>query len=188
MKEENWTAEKRPPGADPVELLESLMKQRGLRGVDLAAELGISQSLLSDIRCYRRALSKQVIRKLAARFEVEQERFNRPYKLVSQRNIEKPLGRKEKPQQNAAPKKGHKDIAVLELLQLRTGIPTIARMKGGSSLMIWNIMWSYFFGDEYAYITTNCKPAIEGEQIAICFTSDIAELIDPATGNNLYCG
>jgi transcriptional regulator with XRE-family HTH domain len=171
------------------------MRKRKLRAVDLAAELEISESHLSDIRRYRRALSKEVIRKLAARFEVEQERFNRPYTLVSQRKIEKPPGRAGKPQQNPeegtrppARKKGPRDTALLELLQLRTGMPTIARMKDGSSLMIWNFMWSYFFGDEYAYITTNSKPAIEGQNIDICFTSDIGELIDAATGNNLYCG
>jgi plasmid maintenance system antidote protein VapI len=188
MKQKIWTAEERPPGLGPVELLESLMRKRKLRGVDLAAELGISESHLSDIRRYRRGLSKEVIRKLAARFEVEQECFNRPYKLVSQHNTEKPPGRASKPQQNPTLKKGPKDTAILELLQLRTGVPTLARMKNGSSLMIWNIMWSYFIGDEYAFITTNSKPVIEGENIDICFTSEIAELIDPATGNNLYCG
>jgi transcriptional regulator with XRE-family HTH domain len=188
MKQKIWTEEQRAPGLGPVELLERLMKQQKLRGVDLAAELGISESLLSDIRGYRRGLSKEVIRKLAARFEVEQEGFNRPYNLVSQRKIEKPTGRAGKPQQNPTPKKGPKDKAILELLQLRTGMPTIARMKDGKSLMIWNFMWSYFFGDQYAFITTNSKPAIKGEDIDICYTSDIAELIDPATGNNLYCG
>jgi plasmid maintenance system antidote protein VapI len=195
MKQKIWTAEQRPPGPGPVEsglgpveLLESLMRKRKLRAVDLAADLEISESHLSDIRRYRRALSKEVIRKLAARFEVGQERFNRPYKLVAQRKIEKPPGRAGQQQQNPARKKGRRDTALLELLQLRTGMPTIARMKDGSSLTIWNFMWSYFFGDEYAYITTNSKPVIEGENIDICFTSDIAELIDPATGNNLYCG
>jgi plasmid maintenance system antidote protein VapI len=188
MKKKIWAAEERPPGVGPVELLESLMRKRKLRAVDLAAELGISESLLSDIRGYRRGLSKEVIRKLAASFEVDQEGFNKPYNLVSQRKIEKPPGRAGQPQQNSARKKGPRDTALLELLQLRTGMPTIAKMKDGSSLMIWNFMWSYFFGDEYAYITTNCKPVIEGEKIDLCYTTDIAELIDPATGNNLYCG
>jgi len=167
MKQKIWTEEQRAPGLGPVELLERLMKQRKLRGVDLAAELGISESLLSDIRGYRRGLSKEVIRKLAARFEVEQEGFNRPYNLVSQRKIEKPPDRAGKPQQNPTPKKGPKDKPILELLQLRTGMPTIVRMKDGSLVS---------------------KPAIEGEDIDICYTSDIVELIDPATGNNLYCG
>jgi hypothetical protein len=40
-------------------------------------------------------------------------------------------------------------------------------------------------GAGYADITINVKPTIEGEKIAICTTSDIAELIDPATGNSL---
>jgi len=195
MKRKQWTAEEGgPAGHDPVQLLETLMKQRKLRSVDLAAELGISQSLLSDILCYRRAFSKEVIRKLAARFEVDQERFNRPYNLVPQRKIDKPAGRStgqpqkdptSKTQNDPPPKKGPRDKAILDLIQSRTGIPTIARMKDGSSITIWNIIWSYFMGAGYADITINVKPTIEGEKIAICTTADIAELIDPATGNSL---
>jgi antitoxin component HigA of HigAB toxin-antitoxin module len=187
MKRQQWTAEENgPAGPDPVRLLDKLMKQRKLRPVDLAAELGISESLLSDIRAYRRALSKEVIRKLAARFEVDQERFNRPYNLVTQR---KPSGRTgSRPQKDPPPKKGPRDSAILELLQSRTGMPTIARKKNGSSITIWNIMWSYFIGSDYAHISTNIKPAIEGEKIDIFFTSDIEELIDPATGDSIGHG
>ena len=69
--------------ADPVELLTWLMKENKLKGVDLANELEISKSLVSDILHYRRGLSREVIRKLASRFKVSQELFNKPYKLVS---------------------------------------------------------------------------------------------------------
>jgi transcriptional regulator with XRE-family HTH domain len=189
MKREKWTPkEGGPPGPDPVKLLDNLMKQRKLRSVDLAAELGISQSLLSDIRCYRRALSKNVIRKLAARFEVEQELFNTPYNLTTpQQKIHKPAGRTGQPQKDPPPKKGPRDTAILELLQRRTGTPTIAKMKNGSSITIWNIMCSYdFVGAGYAHIMTNVNPTIKGEKIDVCSTSDMTELIDPATGNGIY--
>jgi HTH-type transcriptional regulator/antitoxin HigA len=69
--------------ADPIELLGYLMKENKMKAVNLAAELEISKSLLSDILHYRRGLSREVIRKLATRFKVSQELFNKPYKLVS---------------------------------------------------------------------------------------------------------
>jgi HTH-type transcriptional regulator/antitoxin HigA len=69
--------------ADPVELLDYLMKENNLKAVDLAGELEVSKSLISDILHYRRGLSRDIIRKLASRFKVSQELFNRSYKLVS---------------------------------------------------------------------------------------------------------
>ena len=69
--------------ADPVELLDYLMKENKLKAVDLAGELAVSKSLVSDILHYRRGLSREIIRKLANRFKVSQELFNKPYKLVS---------------------------------------------------------------------------------------------------------
>lgn len=67
--------------ADPIEALRYLMKQHNIKSVELARELGISTSLVSDILHRRRGLSKENIRKLSARFAVEQELFNRPYDL-----------------------------------------------------------------------------------------------------------
>ncbi|MDP4150512.1 MAG: transcriptional regulator [Bacteroidota bacterium] len=67
--------------ADPVELLVFLMKENKMKAVDLARELAVSKSLVSDILHYRRGLSREIIRKLANRFKVSQELFNKPYKL-----------------------------------------------------------------------------------------------------------
>jgi len=72
--------------ADPVELLRYLMNENNLKSVALAKLLEISPSLVSDILNYRRGLSKDIVRKLSARFKVSQELFNRPYKLVSPYN------------------------------------------------------------------------------------------------------
>lgn len=69
--------------ADPVELLDFLMKENKLKAVDLAGELEVSKSLISDILHYRRGLSRDIIRKLSNRFKVSQELFNKPYKLAS---------------------------------------------------------------------------------------------------------
>jgi HTH-type transcriptional regulator/antitoxin HigA len=67
--------------ADPVELLQYLMKENKVKAVDLALDLEISKSLISDIMHYRRRLSREMIRKLGERFKVSQELFNKPYKL-----------------------------------------------------------------------------------------------------------
>ena len=69
--------------SDPIELLSFLMKENNVKAVDLATDLGVGKSLISDILSYRRGLSREVIRKLSLRFKVNQELFNRPYKLVS---------------------------------------------------------------------------------------------------------
>lgn len=81
---EKWDSEHNTfSDADPVELLDFLMKENKMKAIDLAAALGVSKSLVSDILHYRRGLSRDIIRKLAERFKVTQELFNKPYKLVS---------------------------------------------------------------------------------------------------------
>ncbi len=71
---------------DPIELLRSLMKEHRLKSVELANFLHVSEGLVSDMINYKKGLSKEVIRKLAEKFKVTQEAFNRPYKLESTHN------------------------------------------------------------------------------------------------------
>ena len=68
-------------GFDPVQLLKSLMKDHKLRAIDLANFLQISKGYMSDILNYKKGFSKDVIRKLADRFKMRQEAFNKKYKL-----------------------------------------------------------------------------------------------------------
>lgn len=68
-------------GLDPVQLLRSLMKDHELKSQDLVDILGISKGYVSDILNYKKAFSKQVIRKLSDCFKVSQEAFNRSYAL-----------------------------------------------------------------------------------------------------------
>ncbi len=73
---------------DPIELLRSLMKEHKMKSVELANFLHVSEGLVSDMINYKKGLSKEVIRKLADKFKVSQEAFNRPYKLdIVQNNI-----------------------------------------------------------------------------------------------------
>lgn len=69
------------PDYDPVQLLKSFMKDHKLRAMDVANFLQVSKGYVSDILNYKKGFSKEVIRKLADRFKVRQEAFNKQYKL-----------------------------------------------------------------------------------------------------------
>ena len=84
---EKWDAENSTfKESDPIEVLDSLMKDRNMKAKDLVKILGVSKGLVSDILNYKKGLSKEIIRVLAAYFKVSQEAFNRPYKLVNPAN------------------------------------------------------------------------------------------------------
>src|SRR5665213_57655 len=86
---EKWDAEHNTfDEMDPVRLLHSLMNGQNMKAKDLAELLDISKGYVSDILNYKKGLSKDTIRKLAARFKVSQEAFNRPYKLVIPQNTQ----------------------------------------------------------------------------------------------------
>ena len=71
---------------DPIQLLQSLMKDHNLKAKDLAPILNISKGYISDMLNYKKGLSKEVIRKLAAYFKISQEALNRPYQLMVPQN------------------------------------------------------------------------------------------------------
>ena len=86
---EKWDAEHNSfAESDPVQLLQSFMNDHDLKSKDLTDILGISKGYVSDILHYKKGLSKEVIRKLAAYFKVSQEVFNRPYKLIVPENVQ----------------------------------------------------------------------------------------------------
>lgn len=79
---ENWDNTHNSFGEmDPVELLKSLMEDHQLKAKNLADFLQVSKGYISDILHYKKGLSKDMIRKLADRFKLRQEAFNRPYAL-----------------------------------------------------------------------------------------------------------
>ena len=73
---------------DPVELLKSLMKDHKMKAKDIAELLNVSKGYVSEILNYKKGMSKEVIRKLATRFAMRQEAFNRPYRLEGERMTE----------------------------------------------------------------------------------------------------
>ncbi|RYY54460.1 MAG: transcriptional regulator [Chitinophagaceae bacterium] len=92
---ERWDESKFPTlNMDPVQLLQSFMKEHGLIAQDLVLVLGISKGYVSDILNYKKGLSKNIIRKLALHFAVRQEAFNRPYKLSAAGSILKSEAKK----------------------------------------------------------------------------------------------
>jgi HTH-type transcriptional regulator/antitoxin HigA len=75
---------------DPIRLLHSLMVDHEMKPKDLADWLGMSKGYVSDILNYKKGLSKEVIRKLAERFKLRQDAFNRPYNLRSVPLVRRP--------------------------------------------------------------------------------------------------
>lgn len=71
---------------DPIRLLRSLMDDHNLKAKDLADLLVVSKGYVSDILNYKKGLSKESIRILSERFKLNQEAFNRPYKLAVPKN------------------------------------------------------------------------------------------------------
>ncbi|HKL33170.1 MAG TPA: helix-turn-helix domain-containing protein [Tangfeifania sp.] len=81
---EKWDEEHNSFGElNPVELLKKLMEENNLRAKDIATILNLSKGTVSKILNYQKGLSKDTIRKLALHFKLNQEAFNRPYKLVN---------------------------------------------------------------------------------------------------------
>lgn len=67
----------------PVDLLKALMDEFEYSGYKLSKELKISQSVISDILNYKRGFSKELIRKIAAKFGLTQESFLKEYELIN---------------------------------------------------------------------------------------------------------
>ena len=69
------------PEMDPIQLLKSLMTDHHLKAKDITQILGLTKGTVSKILNYHKGLSKETIRTLAEYFSLNQEAFNRPYKL-----------------------------------------------------------------------------------------------------------
>lgn len=72
---------------DPVTLLKSFMEEQNIKATDLVELLGVSKGYVSEILNYKKGMSKEVIRKLAERFKVSHEAFNRKYELTNGSSI-----------------------------------------------------------------------------------------------------
>lgn len=71
-----------------------------------------------------------------------------------------------------------RDTALLDLLRAREGQRTTVVLADGKRLTVLNIAWGYDMGDEFAHVTTNISPEIEGTSAGFFFTHDVRELCD----------
>ncbi|HEV2353653.1 MAG TPA: hypothetical protein VGR89_05385 [Puia sp.] len=179
-----WEEQQRPlSDSDPVEYLQSLIQQNCLQSSKLAAEMGISKSLMTDILHYRRRMSRELIRKLAARFGISQELLNKPYSLIAGVKRAQP---QRSPQPLLASSFNQGDERMLQLLQERTGKATTAKLQDGKEITIWNMTSGRRFPDLRSYLIVNVKPVVTGAGSHTLFTTEIERLIDPESGYTLF--
>jgi hypothetical protein len=81
-----------------------------------------------------------------------------------------------------------KDKSIIVLLTRRAGQVTFVRLENGNVLRVLNIAYGYDMGDDFAHVTTNISPSIEGESVDFFSTSKIAEIIDPENKEVLFKG
>ena len=70
------------------------------------------------------------------------------------------------------------DTALIDLLNERDGRRTTVVLTDGRNLYLWNIAWGYDMGDEFAHVTTNCSPFIDGANLGVFFTNEVAKVLD----------
>jgi HTH-type transcriptional regulator/antitoxin HigA len=82
---EDYSSKQKNPFEDltPVDLLRALMNEFEYSAYKLSNELKIAQSVISDILNYKRGFSKEVIRKIASKFNISQESFLKEYELIN---------------------------------------------------------------------------------------------------------
>ncbi len=56
----------------------------------------------------------------------------------------------------------------------------------GARYIVYNIAWRYDEGDEWAHVTTNISPSVDGQPIDCFVTSAVVAVNDPTTGTVLY--
>lgn len=70
---------------DPIQLTKSFMNDHGLNQTELAEIAGVGKSYMSEILNYKKKMSKDVIRRLATHFKIQQDALNKPYELDSKK-------------------------------------------------------------------------------------------------------
>jgi len=65
------------------------------------------------------------------------------------------------------------DSQLIDLLNKRDGQQTMLMLRDGRRLDVRNIAWGYDMGDEFAHVTTNCSPHIDGLPLDVFFTNEV---------------
>jgi len=78
------------------------------------------------------------------------------------------------------------DTEIIDLLRSRDSQPTEVHLRDGQILTVFDIAWGYDIGDQYAHVTSNVSPSVEGRSIDLFFTTEIEQIIDPESGTALF--
>ncbi|MCW2924391.1 MAG: hypothetical protein JWM98_1795 [Thermoleophilia bacterium] len=70
------------------------------------------------------------------------------------------------------------DGDLIDALRKRDGQRTIVVTADGTRHTVWNIAWGYDMGDEFAHVTTNISPQVEGAPVGFFRTSDVRDVLD----------
>jgi hypothetical protein len=79
-----------------------------------------------------------------------------------------------------------RDESLISLFRDRDGRTTRVILRDGRLLTVLNIAWGYDMGDEFAHVTTNVSPSVEGTSIDFFYTSDVETVSDPSSGDVLF--
>ncbi|MFE7709760.1 hypothetical protein ACFU6I_29125 [Streptomyces sp. NPDC057486] len=79
-----------------------------------------------------------------------------------------------------------RDETLLQVLQDRDGLPSEVVLDDGKRLTVFNIAWGYDLGDEYAHVTTNISPDVEGASTDFFQTGSVVAILDPVNGAVLF--
>ena len=114
---EDWDRRQQPVWSmDPIQIVNGLLDEHGLKPVDLARILDLSPGAVSNILHYRRRLTAAHIRILADHFKVRQEALNQHYDLHSEGGASK------------------SDISIRRILEAAVGSQVSSRRSGGEVL------------------------------------------------------
>jgi hypothetical protein len=78
------------------------------------------------------------------------------------------------------------DKTVIAILRERDGQPTTVHLTESRTALVFNIAWGYDEGDEFAHITTNISPSIDGEAMDVFFTREVVRIEDSNNGVVLF--
>jgi hypothetical protein len=79
------------------------------------------------------------------------------------------------------PKVSPRDVELLRVLQERDAVETVVVLRDGRRLSVYDIAWGYDMGDEWAHVTSNISPGVEGASIDVFSTSEVLWVLDPAS-------
>lgn len=79
-----------------------------------------------------------------------------------------------------------RDEEILGILQGRDGVASQVVLSDGRKLIVVNIAWGYDLGEQFAHVTTNVSPGVDGAAVDVFSTMLVEAIVDPGDGAVLY--